>query len=129
MMRKIDCSLTATIHIYIYNSNGELQSKTNSTGTTLYTYDAFGGITKVVLPDNTVLEYITDSSGRWFAKKVNGVITKAWLYQGALMPVAELDANGNVVSRFVGAGGNVPEYMISNGVTYRIVTDQPGRSG
>ncbi|MDH4101644.1 MAG: RHS repeat-associated core domain-containing protein, partial [Nitrospirota bacterium] len=66
------------------------------------------------------------STGRRVAKKVNGVVTKAWLYQGALMPVAELDANGNVVSRFVGAGGNVPEYMISNGVTYRIVTDHLG---
>jgi len=79
-----------------------------------------------VLPDNTVLEYITDSTGRRVAKKVNGVITKAWLYQGALMPVAELDASGNVVSRFVGAGGNVPEYVIKGGVTYRIVTDQLG---
>ena len=33
-------------------------------------------------------------------KKVDGVLTKGWLYQMRLHPIAELDGDGNVVSRF-----------------------------
>ncbi|MEZ4837065.1 MAG: hypothetical protein R2873_34570 [Caldilineaceae bacterium] len=39
----------------------------------------------------------------------------------SLNPVAELDGNNNVVSRFVYASkAHVPDYMIKGGVTYRI---------
>src|SRR5262249_5451128 len=38
-----------------------------------------------------------------------------------------LDGEGNIISRFVfGLRSNVPEYMVRNGVTYRILTDQLG---
>jgi len=77
---------------------------------------------KVVLPDNTVLQYITDSTGRKVAKKINGVITKVWLYEGSLRPVAELDATGAITARYVyGTGVNVPEYMIKDGIAYSLV--------
>ena len=40
------------------------------------------------------------------------------LYQDSLNPVAELDAGGNVVSRFVyGERPNVPAYMVRGGAT------------
>jgi RHS repeat-associated protein len=40
---------------------------------------------------------------------------------------AELDAAGNIVSRFVyGTMGHVPDYLTKGGVTYRILTDQVG---
>ena len=55
------------------------------------------------------------------------MLERGWLYWGQLNPVAELDANGVVVSRFVyGSRGNVPDYMIRGGVTYRIVADHLG---
>lgn len=57
----------------------------------------------------------------------HGVLERGWLYWGQLNPVAELDANGGVVSRFVyGSRTNVPDYMIRDGVTYRIVADHLG---
>jgi RHS repeat-associated protein len=50
-----------------------------------------------------------------------------WLYQDQLNPVAELDGAGNLVARFVyGSVGHVPDYMIKNGVTYRIISDHLG---
>ena len=41
--------------------------------------------------------------------------------------MAELDGNGNIVSRFVYASkGNVPDYMVTGSVTYRIISDHLG---
>lgn len=41
--------------------------------------------------------------------------------------MAELDGSGAVVSRFVyGSKTNVPDYLIKNGVTYRIIADHLG---
>ena len=58
---------------------------------------------------------------------MNGVATHGWLYQGQLRPVAELNGSGALVSRFVyGARGVAPEYMVTAGVTYRLVTDHLG---
>ena len=52
---------------------------------------------------------------------------QGFLYQNQLNPVAELDGNGNIVSRFVYASkGNVPDYMVKGGVTYRIISDHLG---
>lgn len=52
---------------------------------------------------------------------------QGFLYQNQLNPVAELDGNGNLVSRFVYASkGNVPDYLMKGGVTYRIISDHLG---
>jgi len=55
------------------------------------------------------------------------VLVQGFLYQNQLNPVAELDGNGNLVSRFVYASkGNVPDYLVKGGGTYRIVSDHLG---
>jgi hypothetical protein len=57
----------------------------------------------------------------------NGNLTQAFLYQDQLKPIAELDGGSNVVSRFVYATrSNVPDYLIRNGTTYRIISDHLG---
>ncbi len=54
-------------------------------------------------------------------------ILRGFLYQDQLKPIAELDGNGTVVSRFVYAtAANVPDFMIKGGVTYRIIKDHLG---
>lgn len=45
---------------------------------------------------------------------------KRWIYSGQLSPIAELDSAGNVTVQFVGG------YMIKNGVTYQLITDNLG---
>jgi RHS repeat-associated protein len=113
--------------VYTYTDNGELAGKTGPSGTTEYGYDAFGNLVTVILPDDSVIEYVIDGENRKVGKKINGVLVQGLLYEGQLRPVAELDGEGNIVSRFVyGMHINVPDYLIKNGVTYRIITDHLG---
>ena len=52
---------------------------------------------------------------------------QGFLYEDRLRIAAELDGAANIVSRFVyGTRTNVPEYMVKNGSTYRIMTDHLG---
>jgi RHS repeat-associated protein len=55
-------------------------------------------------------------------------LVQGWLYQDQLRPVAQVDGSGtNVVARFVyGSKANVPDYMITSGGTYRILSDHLG---
>jgi RHS repeat-associated protein len=105
-----------------------LRRKTDSATAeaTTYDYDALGNLLWVTLPDNSKVEYIVDGQNRRIEKKFKGVVQR-FLYRDGLSPIAELDANNNVVSRFVyGTRSNVPDYMIKEGVTYRIITDHLG---
>ena len=75
------------------------------------------------------LGYVIDGENRRIGKTVNGSLVQGFLYESQLEPVAELDGVGNVVSRFVYCGcgaGNIPQQMIKNGVTYRIIADHLG---
>jgi RHS repeat-associated protein len=58
---------------------------------------------------------------------VDGQLTRGWLWDGELRPIAELDGSGVVLSRFVyGERPNVPEYMVRGGRTYRLIHDHLG---
>ncbi len=58
---------------------------------------------------------------------MNGTLTQGWLYQDQLNPIAKLDGSGNVIARFIyGSRPNVPDYMVKNSDTYRIVSDHLG---
>ncbi len=122
-----DRLLTYGGNSYSYTANGELQSKVAPTGTTSYNYDVLGNLLSATLADDTVVEYIIDGQNRRIGKKVNGALVQGFLYENQLNPIAELDGAGNVVSRFVyGTKANVPDYMIKNDVTYRIICDHLG---
>ncbi|MBI2875537.1 MAG: hypothetical protein HYY20_01500, partial [Candidatus Tectomicrobia bacterium] len=112
---------------YTYTANGELLTKTIPGQTTEYLYDTLGNLVAVTLPDGTQIEYILDGRNRRIGKKVNGILVQSFLYANQLNPVAELDGSNILVSRFVYAGKtNVPDYMIRDNVTYRIITDHLG---
>ncbi len=116
---------------YTYTANGELASRHSLAGgnpqVTTYQYDVLGNLMSASLPNATTIDYIIDGRNRRIGKKVNGVLTQGFLYKDQLNPIAELDGAGNVVSRFVyGSKGNVPDYMIKGGATYRIISDHLG---
>jgi RHS repeat-associated protein len=112
---------------YTYTLNGELATKTTPNGTTQYVYDVMGNLESVTLPDLTVITYIYDALNRRIGKKINGTLVQGWLYADGLLPIAELDGSGAVVSQFVyGSRVNSPDYFIRGGQTYRIVADQVG---
>jgi len=114
-------------NIHTYTASGDLISKSDSTTTTKYNYDVFGNLISVTLPDSKVIDYIVDGYNRRIGRKLNGILQKGFLYQDDLRIVAELDGKNNVKSRFVYASRmNVPDFMIRDGVTYRIIPDNTG---
>jgi len=122
-----DRLLTYNGATYTYTANGELATRTVGGATTSYVYDTLGNLTQVTKPNGDVITYTVDGRGRRVGKSVNGVRVKGWLYADQLRPIAELDGNGDIVSRFVyGSRVNVPEYVIKNGETYRIFSDHLG---
>jgi|CXWL01.1.fsa_nt_gi RHS repeat-associated protein len=112
---------------YDYTANGELKSKIIGTATTSYNYDVLGNLRHIILPSGTTLDYVIDGQNRRIGKKRNNVLEQGFLYQDQLKPIAELDSNGNILSRFVYAtDANVPDLMIRGGATYRIIKDHLG---
>lgn len=120
--------------IFSYKKSGERILKTEKIDAnpandkkTQYTYDSFGYLTKVVLPDGKVIEYILDGQKRRVAKKINGAIIEGYIYQSQTQIAAVTNATGVVVKRFVyGEKENVPDLINTGGVTYRIVSDHLG---
>ncbi len=112
---------------YRYTAAGELQSKTEGAEVTTYRYDALGNLRQVTLPDGREIAYLVDGRNRRVAKLVDGVMERGWAWLDALRPAAEVDANGDILSEFVYAGGvNVPEYMLQGGEVFRLVKDHLG---
>jgi RHS repeat-associated protein len=112
---------------YSYGRNGEVEEKVEGTDTTRYTYDALGNLTQVELPDGTEIEYVNDPQNRRIGKRVDGQFVQRFLWHGHIVPIAELDSAGAVLSRFVYATRvNVPDYLVRGGRIYRLVLDHLG---
>jgi RHS repeat-associated protein len=111
---------------YSYRPAGQLATRSEPGDiVTSYDYDTVGSLRGVTLADATEITYGLDGLGRRVQRAVDGTITQRWLYDG-ILPLAQLDDQGNVVSQFVYIGGNVPVYMVKGGVSYRLVSDPVG---
>ena len=122
-----DRLLTDGSTIFTYTPEGALLTKKVGTSTTHYTYDLFGALRQVTLPDGTAIDYVIDGNHRRIGKKLNGTLTRGYLYKNDLNIVAELDGTGALVSQFVyGAEPHVPDVMLRSGKAYRIVSDERG---
>ena len=94
---------------------------------TKYTFDSFGNLKSVVLPNSKTIEYILDGQNRRIGKKINGQLVQGFIFQSQTQIAAELDGNGKLVKRFIyGAKANVPDYMVYQGAKYRIISDHVG---
>lgn len=116
---------------YDYAANGELVGRTTGEGaqarTSRFRYDTLGNLRAVTLPDGRQLEYIIDGYNRRIGKQVDGELMRTMIWQSQFRPAAEFDGSGRLVSRFVyGVGMNVPDYMVRDGVTYRLIRDYLG---
>lgn len=82
-----------------------------------------GNLRQVPLSDKTI-DYVIDARNRRVGKKIDGQLVQGFLYQGSLKPIAELDGNGQITARFIyGSKANIPDYILKEGKTYRIVSD------
>ena len=117
---------------YIFTASGQLESATNTAGTTTYTYDALGNLRTVALPSAETVAYVVDGQNRRVGRMVDNVLVTGWLYEDGLRIAAELDFNaqGQVTSvkRFgYGSKANVPDLMVmQDGTRYRILSDHLG---
>jgi RHS repeat-associated protein len=94
---------------------------------TSYSYDIFGNLKKVILPDQKVIEYVLDSQNRLVGKRVNGIMTRLYIYPSQTQIAAELDGAGKLINRYVsGTKANSPDYVVSNDQVIKVVSDQVG---
>jgi len=108
---------------YEFDDDGFLTAKTymgTPPETTTYTYARNGQLSRVELPDSTLIEYVYNVAGQRVAKKVGGVITEKYLWAGLTGLLAVYDGSDNLLMRFEGAK------MVKNGQTYYLITDQVG---
>ncbi len=112
---------------FAYELNGSQTNRIVNGQSTGIAYDLFGQLASASLPDDRVVSYDRDALSRITAKRVDGVKVKGWIYKDALKPIAETDAEGNVVSFFVyGTSGLSPDTMVKDGITYRFIRDVQG---
>jgi len=103
-----DQLLTYGTKSYAWNNFGQLESMTDSATneTTEYEYDLFGNLLSVSLPDGRTIEYDVDGAGRRIGRREldsngNEISFKGWIYRDLLRPIAEVNALGEVVARYV----------------------------
>lgn len=111
---------------FSYNLQGQLQT-VNRTGLAPTTYAYFkNNLNHIGLSDGRSIDYVLDSAGRRVAKKVNGSIVEGYVWDGSAL-VAVTNAAGAVQAQFVYVTDQVsPDYMIKQGVTYRLAKDERG---
>lgn len=111
---------------YAFTPNGELETMTTGGATTSFGYDSFGNLRTVAIP-GMAIEYLVDAVNRRVGKKVDGTLSRGWIYADGFRIVAEVDGSGAIVSRFVyGIRSNVPDYFVRDGATYRIIANHVG---
>ena len=121
-----DHLLTTGNTTYQYDLDGFLTAKTSGTDITRYSYSSRGELLSVNLPDGRLIEYINDPLGRRIAKKVDGVITEKYLWQGLTQLLAVYDGSNNLIMRFEYADARMPVAMTKGGIAYYLTYDQVG---
>lgn len=121
---------------FAYGANGELRTKSVKTAAApdvwTFGYDPSGNLVTVAKPGGITYTYLIDGRGRRVGKKEKigtaaETIKKRWLYHDELNPVAELNAGGALVARYVYASRtNVPDLVIKGSKVYRLFSDQRG---
>ncbi|MBI5497757.1 MAG: RHS repeat-associated core domain-containing protein, partial [Deltaproteobacteria bacterium] len=114
---------------YTWTNNGEMQTRTEtlSGAVTTYSWDEFGNLVEVVLPDGTDITYVIDARNRRVGKRVNGTLVQGFLYEDQLRIAAEFDGAGNVTRPFVYAlSPNSPEMIPTSSWTWRVFKDHLG---
>ncbi|MFC4700581.1 RHS repeat domain-containing protein [Glaciecola siphonariae] len=118
--------------VYTHDIEGVRTSATCANEQSQYTYDVMGNLLEVNKTNTdtgitSTISYDTDAFDRRIARFKDGVKTAGYLYLDQLSPIAELNANDEVISRFIYASrSNVPDYMIKDGNRYRYIVDYRG---
>ncbi|MFE6892063.1 RHS repeat-associated core domain-containing protein [Streptomyces sp. NPDC057694] len=113
---------------FTYTPEGDLETATEDGHSKIrYRYDPLGRLIRVELPDGQNVDYSIDALGRRIARSLNGKVSSAYLYDGLLRPVAELDSESKVVARFVyNDRSDTPTYIKKGDRSYFVASDHLG---
>jgi RHS repeat-associated protein len=119
---------------YSYTNNGDVTFKTNGTQDYAFDYDLSSNLRSVQVNAASLtgdISYVIDGSnrriGKTITRSIGSSVADGLLYDEQNRVVAELNASGGALSTFVyGLKPNVPDYMLSGGTTYRIISDWRG---
>jgi len=113
---------------FTYTPGGSLRTRRHipSGAITTYAYDLFGSLRQVDLSDGRRLEYHLDAEGRRVAKAIDGVVVRRWLHGNDLLPAAELNGAGDLISRTVIGPDAASLYLQTPSGDYRVITDHLG---
>ncbi|MBY0314223.1 MAG: hypothetical protein K2Q26_01800 [Bdellovibrionales bacterium] len=124
-----DRILTYNSRTYTHNTNGYLTGIqwTPSTSSS-FVYDAMGNLKQTTLTSGAVHTFDHDGLDRRVTKSIGGTLQWRAVYENNLRIAAYVNNTAGILAKeFVYATRlNVPDYMISGGVKYRIVTDHLG---
>ena len=115
--------------VYTHDGNGNIVSKADVTGTTLYEYDYANRLKKLTMPDGTTAEYKYDALWRRTEKVITAdstTKTTRYLYDGFDM-LAEYDETNTVRAKYLhNIGIDDPLAMETNGEGYYYHKDALG---
>ena len=117
-----------------YQHDNDGRMTTPNGGTHTYTWDDFGSLVSVSLPNNVVIQYTYDGLQRRVTRQklINGIPQTneelRYLYAEDGRLVAILDINNNVLDQYIYAtGSHTPDaVVIDNTALYRIAQDHLG---
>ena len=88
---------------YSYDLNGNLISKTDSTGTTQYAWDFENRLRQATLPNGMMVSYKYDALGRRIQRTPSTGVSTNFVYDGADV-VKDINSNGSTVEYLNGPG-------------------------
>lgn len=111
---------------YKWDSNGNLISKTDTNGTTAYSYNYEDKLVQITFPDGTTNKFAYYPDGRRLSKTDRAGKTTNFFYDGDNM-ILEKNESGNTVSRYT-SGLEVDDWISMNreGGSYFYIKDHLG---
>lgn len=111
---------------YTYDNNGNLLTKTDSTGTTKYTWDFENRLSSITLPNGVAVSFKYDPLGRRIYKSSSSSGTHVYVYSGVSL-IEEVDGSGNSVAAYRhGVGIDEPLAENRGGAVYYYEADSTG---
>jgi RHS repeat-associated protein len=111
---------------FTWADDGQLTKRSDSSGTTAFTFDDFGSLRGVTLADGRSITYLVDADGRRIGRQVGGKLVAGYLYDPAGRVVAETDGTGAIVMQFGYDDLGRLALVERGGESYRVVTDAVG---
>ncbi len=114
---------------YTYDETGNVTSVVDSAkGTTRFSYDARGAVSRIELPDGTNIRYTYDALNRRVGKNVAGPSGNEDLiyrYEGANL-TRVVGADGSTLRQYIYGPKNNLIAIVAGGATYSVVLDSHG---